>query len=125
MKFCGTVGTLPVATTTTSGCKAPNNAVSAVVFSLSTRPESFGRTTLEALALGRPVVAYDHGGVGEQMRAIFPSGCAPPGDEAALLKTTRQILTGSATPGPIPPAYTLEAMCAATLDTYAELLRNG
>jgi len=100
-------------------------AVSDVVFSLSTQPESFGRTTLEALALGRPVVAYDHGGVGEQLRAVFPSGCVPLRDEAALLRTARRILAGSETPGPIPPAYTLEAMCAATLDTYAELLRNG
>lgn len=100
-------------------------AVSDVVYSLSTQPESFGRTTLEALALGQPVVAYDHGGVGEQLRTIFPSGCVPLRDEKALLETTQRILAGGARPGPIPAAYTLEAMCAATLDTYAELLRNG
>jgi glycosyltransferase involved in cell wall biosynthesis len=100
-------------------------AVTDIVFSLSTQPESFGRTTLEALALGRPVVAYDHGGVGEQLRAIFPAGCVPLGDEPVLLQTTKRLLAGHEAPGPIPPAYRLEAMCAATLDTYAELLRNG
>jgi glycosyltransferase involved in cell wall biosynthesis len=100
-------------------------AVSDVVFSLSTQPESFGRTTLEALALGRPVVAYDHGGVGEQLRTIFPSGCVPLRDAAAVLETTKRVLASGAKPGPIPPAYTLDAMCAATLDTYAELLRNS
>jgi len=101
-------------------------AVSDIVFSLSTQPESFGRTTLEALALGRPVVAYDHGGVAEQLRAMFPAGRVPLRDTAALLRTTWQMLAGGAeTPAPVPPAYTLDAMCAATLDTYAELLRNG
>ena len=69
-------------------------------------------------------MAYDHGGVGEQLRVIFPSGCVPLRDEGALLATTRKILAGSAAPGPIPRAYTLEAMCAATLDTYLDLLRN-
>jgi len=100
-------------------------AVSDVVFSLSTQPESFGRTTLEALALGRPVVAYDHGGVAEQLRAIFPAGRVPLRDETALLRVTRRILAGGETPAPVPPAYTLEAMCGATLDTYGELLRNS
>jgi glycosyltransferase involved in cell wall biosynthesis len=96
-------------------------AASDVVFSLSTQPESFGRTTLEALALGRPVVSWDHGGVAEQLRAIFPEGCVPLRDEAALLATTRRMLEGAPEPAPIPSAYTLEAMCAATLKTYSEL----
>lgn len=100
-------------------------AVSDVVFSLSTQPESFGRTTLEALALGRPVVAYDHGGVGEQLRVMFPAGRVPLRNEAALLQTTWRVLAGVDNPGPVPLSYTLQAMCTATLDTYAELLRNG
>lgn len=45
-----------------------------VVMSLSTRPESFGRTVLEALSLGRPVVGYDHGGVGEVLSELYPEG---------------------------------------------------
>lgn len=49
-------------------------AVSDVVLSLSTKPESFGRTVLEALSLGVPVVGYDHGGVGEILEAIYPAG---------------------------------------------------
>ena len=100
-------------------------AISDIVFSLSTQPESFGRTTLEALALGRPVVAYDHGGVGEQLRAIFPAGRVPLRDEAALHRVVQQIFAGDKTPAPIPQTYTLQAMCAATLDTYSELLRNS
>lgn len=96
-------------------------AVSDIVFSLSTQPESFGRTTLEALALGRPVIGYDHGGVGEQLRAIFPSGRVPTGDSRALLETTRRMLATPGAPTAVPAEYTLEAMCAATLATYAGL----
>jgi glycosyltransferase involved in cell wall biosynthesis len=40
-------------------------AVSHLVCALSQQPESFGRTVLEAMALGKPVVGYDCGGVGE------------------------------------------------------------
>src|SRR3569623_909096 len=49
-------------------------AVSNAVLSLSTEPEAFGRVSLEALSLGRPVLGYAHGGVGEQLAAIFPAG---------------------------------------------------
>jgi glycosyltransferase involved in cell wall biosynthesis len=47
-------------------------AISNLVLSLSTQPESFGRTTLEALRLGVPTAGYDHGGVGEILRTIYP-----------------------------------------------------
>jgi glycosyltransferase involved in cell wall biosynthesis len=97
-------------------------AVSDAVFSLSTKPESFGRTSLEALALGRPVVGYDHGGVGEQLRSLFPAGRVPPGDAAALLGVTQRILGGGAAPTPVIAPYTLEAMCRSTLETYQQLL---
>ena len=40
-------------------------AISHVVCALSQQPESFGRTVLEALAIGKPVLGYDCGGVGE------------------------------------------------------------
>lgn len=49
-------------------------AASDVVVSCSTDPEAFGRVTLEALSLGRPVAAYAHGGVAEQLDAMLPEG---------------------------------------------------
>ena len=58
-------------------------AHAAAVVSLSTRPESFGRTVLEALSLGTPVVGYDHGGVGEILNAVYPEGRVRVGDHAA------------------------------------------
>ncbi|TVQ68361.1 MAG: glycosyltransferase, partial [Oceanospirillales bacterium] len=48
--------------------------ISDVVLSLSKKPESFGRTVLEALSIGTPVVGYDHGGVGEILGELFPEG---------------------------------------------------
>ncbi|MBX3440117.1 MAG: glycosyltransferase, partial [Planctomycetaceae bacterium] len=70
-------------------------AISSVVLSLSMQPESFGRTTLEPLALGVPVVGYDHGGVGEILRTVFPSGAVPFRNAAALKQRTAELLNGS------------------------------
>lgn len=97
-------------------------AVSDVVLSLSQQPESFGRTVVEALALGRRFVGYDHGGVGEQLRTIFPEGCVGMGDIEGLLDVTRRVLANNPAPGPIPAAYTLEAMCRSTEAVYREIV---
>lgn len=100
-------------------------AVSDIVCSLSTQPESFGRTTLEALAIGRKVLAYDHGGgVAEQLRVFYPAGLIPLGDATALRAAARRMLHDDSQPAPVSEPYTLEAMCRATLDTYRELQRN-
>lgn len=100
-------------------------AESRLVFSLSTSPESFGLTTLEALALGRPVIGYDHGGVSELLRALFPAGCVPLRNESALLATTQSLLTSAPEPKPVQEPFTLEAMCRSTLDVYCELLSGA
>lgn len=60
-------------------------AISNVVLSLTQKPESFGRTVTEALALGHPVLGYDHGGVGEQLALIYPQGRVPRGDLPAAI----------------------------------------
>ena len=49
-------------------------ALSLVTLSLSEKPESFGRTVLEALAIGCPVIGYNEGGVGEILEECFPFG---------------------------------------------------
>ncbi len=61
-------------------------AVSDIVLSLSTQPESFGRTTLEALSMGVPVIGYDHGGVGEQLKGLYAQGRVPLGDIAGIMR---------------------------------------
>ena len=95
-------------------------AASDVVLQLSRKPEAFGRTVLEALSSGRPVIGWDHGGVGELLRALQPGGRVPPFDSAALRQATRAALARPpALPDTIP--FTLQAMQDATLSVYDEL----
>ncbi|TAE78418.1 MAG: glycosyltransferase [Verrucomicrobia bacterium] len=96
-------------------------AASTLVLSLTTQPESFGRTTLEALGLGVPVAGYDHGGVGEQLALLYPEGRIPPNDPTAALPVIRRLLE-SPPPVPTKHPFTLEAMLDGTLAVYAELL---
>lgn len=94
-------------------------AVSDVVLSLSTEPEAFGRVCVEALSLGRPVLGYDHGGVGEQLRAILPVGAVPLGERAEVVaRLAEWYRAPPAVPREQP--YTLERMLGATLALYRE-----
>jgi len=94
---------------------------SSIVFSLSRQPESFGRTTLEALSVGVPVIGYDHGGVGEILAALHPAGRVPVGDVDTLVSRTEQLLQ-HAPPVPLPEGYRLADTLANTIRVYEELL---
>lgn len=98
-------------------------AISDVVLSLSTKPEAFGRTTLEALSMGRPVAGYDHGGVGEQLGAILPEGRVPPGNWPTAVDL---LLRWRICPPEVPRGhpYTLTNMLDATLDVYRDALSD-
>ncbi|MBK8897084.1 MAG: glycosyltransferase family 4 protein [Candidatus Competibacteraceae bacterium] len=95
-------------------------AVSTLVLSLSAKPESFGRTVLEALSLGTPVIGYEHGGVGEILRRIYPAGLVAAGDLEAVVKRVRELLSD---PPSVPPepAYPLQRMLDQTLALYQEI----
>jgi glycosyltransferase involved in cell wall biosynthesis len=92
----------------------------ALVLQLSAKPESFGRTVVEALSCGRPVVGWDHGGVGELLQRYYPGGRVPLGDAAALLRASLQALSEPAPPPEIHP-QTLRQMQAQTLEVYDSL----
>ena len=98
-------------------------AASDLVLQLSHKPEAFGRTVLEALSAGRPVIGWDHGGVGEQLRALWPAGAVPAFDADALRLRTREAIARPVAPAVTMP-YTLRAMQEATLSLYDELVRN-
>jgi glycosyltransferase involved in cell wall biosynthesis len=93
-----------------------------LVLQLSRKPEAFGRTVIEALSVGRPVLGWAHGGVGELLRELQPEGAVTPFDGDALPRIARDLLAQP----PMPPAtmpYTLQAMQEATLAQYHALVQ--
>jgi glycosyltransferase involved in cell wall biosynthesis len=97
-------------------------AISDLVLSLSKEPEAFGRTTIEALSLGVPVLGYAHGGVGEQLATVFPDGAVPLGDwRAAAEKASAWLDAPPRVTNEHP--FTLARMLDATLAVYLELAR--
>jgi glycosyltransferase involved in cell wall biosynthesis len=102
-----------------------------VVVSASTDPEGFGRTIVEAQAMGRPVIATDHGGARETVIPGSTGWLVPPGDTVALATAidhalrleplARDELARRARLH-IAQGFTREAMCARTIAIYEELL---
>ncbi len=94
---------------------------SAFVLQLSRKPEAFGRTVVEALNLGVPVIGWSHGGVDELLTELYPSGRVALGDAHSLLLRAQEFLT-KAPAAAVFAHYRLEQMQAATLAVYQELL---
>jgi glycosyltransferase involved in cell wall biosynthesis len=86
-------------------------------------PEAFGRTVLETLCLGRPIVAWNHGGAAEIMAQMFPRGAVEPRDHRELESRVRAILVS---PPRVPPsdAFSLERSMHRHLEVYEELLKE-
>ena len=95
-------------------------SISDVVLSLANIPEAFGRTTLEALSLGRPVVAYAHGGVEEVLEKLQPDGLVEPGNTAAATGKVLDFLKAGSHIAPN-RTFTLERMLDKTLALYEEV----
>src|SRR5689334_3346709 len=95
-------------------------AISALVLQLSHKPESFGRAVIEALSLCRPVLGYDHGGVGELLADLYPVGRVAPGDRARLVERAAELLHRAPAIAPL-QRYRLSDMQDATLALYNEL----
>jgi len=108
-----------------------------VVVSASTDPEAFGRVTAEAQAMGRLVVATDHGGSRETVVPGETGWLVRPGDPAelgaaiiealGLNMAMRRAITQRAC-NRIRKKFDVVRMCNATLGIYSEILgrdRNG
>ncbi|NKB36287.1 MAG: glycosyltransferase [Gammaproteobacteria bacterium] len=95
-------------------------SVSDLVLSLSQEPEAFGRTSLEALSLGKPVVAYDHGGASEVLKEIFPAGLVPALNLNAVIEKVSDF-SASTPPVPETHSFTLQRMLSETIGIYEEL----
>ncbi len=96
-------------------------AVSDCVLSLSSTPESFGRTVLEPLAMGRPVVGYAHGGVAEILAELFPHGAVGKGDVAAATVRAADVIAGRTPVVEHNSRFLLANMQAQTLKLYRTL----
>ncbi len=101
-----------------------------IVVSCSVEPEAFGRIAAEAAAMGRPVIATDHGGARETVLAEETGLLIPPGDATALAEALTQLLRmgpqararlGAAGRQHVLGRFTRTRMCADTLKLYAEL----
>jgi len=99
-------------------------AISDIACSFTTEPEAFGRTTIEALSVGTPVVGYDYGGTAEILRSCFPAGLVPQGNIQGAADRIAALL---ASPVPVPREhpYTVEALQSATLAVYEALASPG
>ena len=96
-------------------------SVSDVVLSLSKAPESFGRTTAEALSMGSPVCGYAHGGGGEQLNELLPLGRVAVGDIEGVIHRVQEWWGAPPVVPKIQP-YTLKNMLASTIRCYEYLV---
>lgn len=104
-----------------------------VVVSASTDPEGFGRIPVEAQAMGRPIIATDHGGARETIIRGETGWLIPPGDsqslsraisEALVLDPTQRAILATRAMAHIANNFTREKMGDETLNVYAELLEE-
>ncbi|HSG03747.1 MAG TPA: glycosyltransferase family 4 protein [Marinobacterium sp.] len=89
----------------------------------TTTEESFGRTVVESLAIGTPVIGYGHGAVSETLSAMFPYGKVAVGDVDSLVLKLNRVLDGEYVHiGEL--KFTLADMRARTLELYATALKQ-
>jgi glycosyltransferase involved in cell wall biosynthesis len=102
-----------------------------VVVSASTDPEAFGRVVTEAQAMGKPVIASDHGGARETVLEGQTGWLVTPGDPAALAEALGHALSlpqmdyrrmSTLAMATVRHSFAKTAMCAATLAVYREVL---
>jgi glycosyltransferase involved in cell wall biosynthesis len=105
--------------------------LSDVVVSASTDPEAFGRIVAEAQAMGRPVIATDHGGAREILIPGQTGWLVPPGDvdqlaaalqEALSLDEQQRVVLAETAAAHIRAHFSREQMCESTLAVYTEIL---
>ncbi len=92
-----------------------------LVVSVNNKAESFGRTVLEALSVGTPVVAFAHGGVAEIMSELYPLGCVEYGNNKELAKKIDAFIMKA--PEVLPHRkFSNQSMFEKTVDVYQKLL---
>ena len=104
-----------------------------VVAMPSTVPEPFGRVALEAQAMGRPVVAFKHGGAIESIQEGETGWLAEPNNvedlarclQLALKLGPRQrAIWAKRARAHVESAFSTQQMCEKTLEIYADFLQK-
>ncbi|GBR37901.1 MAG: glycosyltransferase family 4 protein [Acetobacter sp.] len=111
----------------------PRIAATLVHTSVSaSRDEPLGLTILEAMAMGRPVVAFASGGVPEIVQPGITGWLAPPQNKNGLITAMREASRSSATARDmgkqartfVEHSCSIETMCREYGDAYAALVPN-
>lgn len=107
--------------------------LSEVVVSASTDPEGFGRVPVEAQAMGRPIIATDHGGAQETIKRgetgwliphSDPDTLATAIDEALSLDENQRSILANRAMDHVLKHFTKDIMADKTLNLYAEILKS-
>ncbi len=98
----------------------------------TTVPESFGRAAVEPQAMGRPVIASNHGGTTETVVDGVSGWLVPPGEPTAWaaamaraidLGPGQRLAMGQTGMNRTRQLYRVDAMCDATLAAYERVLK--
>ena len=98
--------------------------ISDIVMNLSSKPEPFGRTIIEAAACGSHVMGWDRGGVKESIQSINPDGLVEYGNIGMLAQQIEKVLTSSP-PESIPEQFTKEHLASSTINVYELALKRA
>ena len=102
-----------------------------VVVSASIEPEAFGRVSVEAQSMGKPIIASDHGGSKETILKGRSGFLYKHDDPRQLAKTLNEVIQldqdtlnviGSEGRKNVVKKFDVEAMCDSTLREYKKLL---
>ena len=80
---------------------------------------------LEAVRLGRPTIGYAHGGVGEVLSTVYPSGKVPLQDTVAMADKLTQVYHGELAPPEPTDAFELSKMIEKEIDLYEAMVQEG
>ncbi|MFI3242164.1 MAG: glycosyltransferase family 4 protein [Alphaproteobacteria bacterium] len=107
-------------------------SVSDVVFSTAIEPEAFGRASIEAQAMGKIIIASNHGGslenivdgiTGRLYENKNPDALASAIRWAFKLTDSQKKIIAKAAQKNVEDNFSVDAMCKKTIDVYKELIK--
>ena len=107
--------------------------LSDLVLSCSTKPEAFGRTVLEAQAMGKPIIAFNHGGSVELINENENGTLCKVSDvndltinieKALQLSVYKRKVLSKKSISNVNKKYLTKFMCKKTLNLYVTLIKN-